>query len=427
MLSEAAIQAGENLTALAQRLNAGNVRLFVTDFSSSNHDSIDRFYSDGCKAVFRRVPQPIIVCNAAFLLELEAALRSLHFPNKHWQTDEAMFSFVEQVGRDPIAYLNEIRDRRSPTEDNFEAHMVQHMKLLIIFFGAHEVGHIIRRQNNRDFIAALPRDAPLEHKLANAVVKMCLHAEDFFHVGFRLDGFDDITDTESRVRRVESSLRTTTEAAFSNYATFFEEEKHADQIATRLIIDYFNNLESTNKVLALEEQQLFVRSLFFIGLYTWYKDLSSFIKKGCYPLKVRNSTQLMICMMRSRQQYVTASSLFGNVHRSTILRAYLVIEAIVEKRLNFISIPKNERSIWISQEEIDQLPQREAAFAIWRAGTLQNYALLKIVMDTPIKFSYVGCATGWYKELDQERGSPQLLLMSFETLEKALQRLLQLQ
>ncbi len=426
ILSDAAGRASKQIKLLADSIDAGDVRLFVIDFSSLNGDIAGRYKTDGCKAIFRHVPQPIIICNAAFLLELEAVLRSAHFPNRYFQSDEAMFAFVESVGNNPFSHLQRLRDRKPPPEQNFEEHMVQHMKLLIIFFGAHEVGHIMQNQNNRDYIATMRKDAPLEHKLANSVVKMCMHAEDLNRIGFRLDGFGDVSDTENRIRLIESDLRSTAENAFFNQATIFEIEAQADQVAERLIIDYFNNLELKNKMFALEEQQLFVRSLFFVGVYSWYKDLSTYLVKGCHPLNVKSSTDFSICMFRNREQYISVSSMFGKVHRSTILRAYIVIEAIVEKRLGFFLLPVDERSIWISQKEIDQLSQNEAALAIWRAGTLQNYALLQIIMDAPIKLSLVGCATGWFKEIDKKRGSPQGFLIFFETLEQALQRLLEL-
>jgi hypothetical protein len=53
----------------------------------------------------------------------------------------------------------------------------------------------------------------------------------------------------------------------------------------------------------------------------------------------------------------------------------------------------------------------------------RRFWLLRILMDTPVKFSYTACLTGWFLEMDKKRGTPQMFVMSFERLETALGRL----
>jgi hypothetical protein len=44
-------------------------------------------------------------------------------------------------------------------------------------------------------------------------------------------------------------------------------------------------------------------------------------------------------------------------------------------------------------------------------------------MDTAVNIAYIGCSTGWIKEKDAKRGTPQLFLMNFESIDQCMTRL----
>ena len=101
---------------------------------------------------------------------------------------------------------------------------------------------------------------------------------------------------------------------------------------------------------------------------------------------------------------------------------FIAIENVIEKRTDFFKLDPKKRTIWFSREELDTMEDEK----FWYFSDLQKYYTLAILMDTPVKIAHVGAATGWIKEIDKERGTPQLLVMSFEPIDMVVQRLLQM-
>lgn len=65
-----------------------------------------------------------------------------------------------------------------------------------------------------------------------------------------------------------------------------------------------------------------------------------------------------------------------------------------------------------------------AELSAWRRReSIQRYTVLCIAMDTAVKFAYVGVSTPWMLQADQQRGTPQLFAMHFETMTQVMERL----
>jgi hypothetical protein len=130
-------------------------------------------------------------------------------------------------------------------------------------------------------------------------------------------------------------------------------------------------------------------------------------------------------MMRDREKYIQVASLFGDVHRFLLLRSLLGIERILKERTDYFTLPTEQKTIWPDAEKLKTMSDQEGLETTWYFGQVQQYVLLSILMDTPVKLSYVGCSTGWFKEIDKKRGTPQLLVMTFEPIDVAMRRLRQ--
>ena len=430
-LSRATKEAQEIIKSFAAERGINSFKLLVAQFDFHDRKKLEDFYTDSCKVRFQGVPAPLIICNAEFLLESEAVIRAFHFPNEYHLSDKAMYGLVRKVSSDPLDYLKQLRKLTPPARGGahaFEEHMSRDLKILIVFFAAHELGHILEWQNNGSLLTTLPADAPLETKVSSAVAKMCMHTDDFYQIGFRLPFLQEATETGSDIRKVERELKNLNdiENVYKWHEKDFAEEAAADQTAIELIVGYLNELETKDEALAFEEQYEIVNILFWLGLYHWYKDLWNFTEKACDSREpIISIDDLMLCMARARDQYIKVSSLFGPNHRFILLRSYLAIEAIIEKRTDYFKLPLEQRTIWmpIPEEKLRELPNEEFKRVWGYYGNLQAYAVLHTLMDTPIKFAYVGCSTGWMKEIDEVRVNPQILLMDFEPLEQVWKRL----
>jgi hypothetical protein len=162
--------------------------------------------------------------------------------------------------------------------------------------------------------------------------------------------------------------------------------------------------------------------LFAAATYAWYKDLSAFLDKlDCG--RTNDAKSLMFEMLKNRERYIQAASLFGDIHRFTLLRANLTIEAVMRARSSWFEENAETRSIWYSRDPMSP-PADFVSLKKWRlAENLQRFYMTGILMDIAVKISFIGFSTGWIKEIDKKRRSPQIFMMSFYSIPEELERL----
>ncbi len=371
----------------------------------------------------------MVIGNASFFEEIEAVIRSFLLSDSCFASDEALFALARGIPRKRRDDLEQLRKRPAAgcTPESMDAQIIQQLRLLMILFFGHELGHIKDEVSDRSFMNMLGPAASLEDRVEEAVLRLCRHAEEFDRLGFNLPGFEAVIDVNSEIRASERRFREDPNLAtsYENCKQWYKAEISADEFAYGLLVDYLTSLEAKSKMQALEAQHLFIGAIFFTSIYYWYKDLDQFAMKAC-GRPIHNSQQLMVCVMQEREQYVKVASLFGRSHRFLLLRGHLAIEHVLEKRTNYFKLDPSQRTIWVSEKELDALEGEEKARRFWYSSDLQKYCLLAILMDTPVKFAHVGAAMGWINEIDKKRGTPQLLMMNFEPINVAMRRLLRI-
>jgi hypothetical protein len=124
--------------------------------------------------------------------------------------------------------------------------------------------------------------------------------------------------------------------------------------------------------------------------------------------------------------YIQAASLFGEHHRFTLLRGALLLEAVLKARTGFNARPEDFRTMWVDVDVATLGRDPAARREWWLAESVQRYTLLCILMDNASKLAHIGCSTGWLRHMDAKRGAPQILMISFEPINAAVQRLRQL-
>jgi hypothetical protein len=405
----------------------GEVDLLVVDYPVQWEKQIDKkYYTENCKALVHGVTRPLVVCNAKLFYEIEAVIRSVLISPSCFAKDESLFALVRSIQPEPYSYLQGKR-RQTAAEIPMSVlndQVEKQMKLILLFFVGHEIGHIKDGLSGRSFISQLSPDAPLEHRVEEAVVRMGRHVEEFNQLGFKLPGFPSTIDVGSEIRSPEMQFRKNLQEVYRNNLQWYQDEVSADSFANSVILEHLASLDKTDKIIALEEQHLLISTLFFSAVYHWYKDLewfASHLDDG--PLT--NSRELVVSMMKDRQQYIKAASMFGDTHRFSLLRSLLAIEKILEKRTDFFT-STGRKTIWCTEEELQALDKKQRMLKVWHHSNLQKYSLLCVLMDTPVKLANVGAITGWLKEVDKKRGTPQLFIMNFETMEEATQRMFEL-
>lgn len=426
ILSEAARGVREVIPSIipSRTTAPDTVDIFVTEFGDDVPLRFRQYKTDNCMAVQMGLRHPSIICNARYLAEAEMAIRAFEDASAFFQEEGNLLKFIELSTARPQEMLLKMRSDKelASRTDQSTQHIGLHLMLALLFFSSHELGHLLEGTDFRSYIDIVSAGNSLDTQVRTAVVKMCRHADQFARYDFGLPGMASVTEASSDIRRVEETFKQEMIDVFAATQRLFQSEEKADAIAIEATLRYLSALDGKDSEAALEQQHLLLETLFVLGIYRWYKDFAHFTEKECG--RIENSNMLAICMARSRGRYIAASSIFGEVHRFVLLRTVLTMDAIIEKRMTYFSLPADQQTIWVTKEELEHLSKTEALHVIWRKAALQRYFLLSILMDTPVKFAYTACATGWIMEVDKKRGSPQGLMMLFEPLEVAFQRLL---
>lgn len=365
----------------------------VARFDALSPADHKRLYTDAATALAN---EKAIILNEQFLHEAEIAVRAFGlagsiFTTPYLRDDSNIFDFVRRVTQHRASYLAYLRSLADPA---VEPRVIRETAFAVAFFIAHELGHLVEG-HDASFGAFIQPDAPLETSLAIATLKFAAHDRELAASGFTLSATDrGRPEIEAAARRVLERLPT---RSVENQAIWFERESAADQTATKILVECLAvpplDGESTPAYI------LAIRALFAVAVTSWHKDLLVFIEELAGADAPPGAQALSLAMAQDRRQYIRASSLFGEVHRFTLLRATLAIEQILRPH----------------QGPGDKPPVH------WDAVCRDT--LLRVLMDTAVKLAHVGRTTGWMLERDKERGAPQMFMMSFYNLGEELARL----
>jgi hypothetical protein len=402
----------------ADRLSS--TQLYLVDYGRAPSSvKRGRYYTSNCAAL---LDEDAILVNESYLLETEAAVRSFALAGTllatpYLRSDEDLFGLVNRVNPDPLRYANRLRAlTRLPGQEDAEAESVETFAMLMMFLMGHELGHLEQGRDQRAFGDFVDPCAPLETRLGNAVVKLARHSRELARLGFGLPGFEKVIDESSEIGSNEKHWREVLSEIQLNHERWFTDESNADDHAATLVQQVLDRIAVTDPMRADRLLTCVVNALFAAAIYHWQRDLGVFLKKLGLD-RLSNAQDLALTMMWSREHYIHAAELFGDVHRFTFLRAILAIDAWLHARgVLHQPIDKAVRRIEPVQERppLDQT----AAFECW-----QRELLLRIHVDTANKIANVGSATGWMLEAEKARGSPQLFMMTFESIDQSVNRL----
>lgn len=390
------------------------IKVFVCNFLKASADIIKSvIYTDECQIIFL---VPVIIFNEQFLKETEAAIRSFSLAkpllkSPYFQSDANMYGLIDRITNNTDSYLSRLRVM---TENDFEAEKAikEQFMMTVYYFICHEIGHLLEDKQQGHYGSFLKPGSPLEENIANAVVKLEMHMRDLAKYGFTLGGGPENEKAYKEIRRNVDGLKNTIDIARQENPKWFEAEIKADEHANEIIIKLLQKYRTHDEKTADAMQYHFICGLFVAGIYSWFKDLGNFLDElDCG--RTNNAQMLTLEMMKNREKYVNAASLFGDIHRFTLLRANLTIEAILKEQESWFDEDPKFRSIWYS-EFLASVPGNYKELKKWRLSeNLQRYYMLCILMDTAVKISFIGFSTGWLKEEDNIRGTPQLFLMQF--------------
>ena len=371
-----------------------------------------RYATPNCKALF---DERLVIADEGFLVKIEAAVRAFEIAGPleacpYVRSDEDLFGLTDSIGADP--YKSVARLRRMTRRDPEKEHAMQNtIALTYLFFIGHELGHLLRGNDVGSFTEFAGTGSPFEHRLANAVVKLRRHAEEFQEFSFNLPGFEGVLRPGDEIEQSSAALQNQIERLHSNHTKWFQDEVNADETGTRIVIEHLSALWDDDA--ANTCMYRVVRGVFAAALYAWYRDLRIF----CRSLKtgrLTNAATLTLDMMRDRENYIEAAMLFGDMHRFTLLRAERFIEAVIKSRSN----------VFDGGQGVAYLRGSEGPESVYKLReVVVRYRLLCILMDTAVKIAYVGASSAWMHRMDQIRGTPQLFMMTFESVATAMERL----
>lgn len=356
-------------TLLAETQDVPELTLLVVDYErGAELRTTPLAHTDSCKVILY---PPTVLVAERFLLEIEAAVRSFGLARslldcQYLRSDEELVALAHRVCADLAGCLARLRRHE-------DAEVEDTMVLTLLFFVAHEVGHLLDDAEERSYATFIQSGAPLETRVANAAMKLCRHVDEFAEFRFDLPGFGQTTDQESDIRKREAELTSTVELAAvkERHERFFADEVAADEAAVRIVLEHLARLADKDAGAAIRATSLTIDGLFAAGLFAWYRDLLTFGEKLGME-RPPDANTLGTKMLEGREPYVHAASLFGDEHRFTLLRATLAAEALLRARTNYFD--RNDQSIWWSKPDPNGNPwwRTPADDAWWAAEAFQR-------------------------------------------------------
>jgi hypothetical protein len=402
------------------------LNLCVVGSDASRRLCKSRYFTDNCKALLH---ENIIVISERFLLETEAVVRAFALSDglmatPYLKSDDDISVLIGRISPDPKRYLKRARRQAGHVPANGCDDILDTLVMVVFFFISHEVGHLVDQKSARSFTSFLDPKAPLESCLANAVLKMDRHAAELDKYQFGLGGFEKKGKSGRSIRKTIEKLQKKHERLYTNNSEWFDDEISADETGTRMVIEFLSGVAQEDEVLADRYQYLMIRGLFAVSLYSWHKDLLAFCREIGLD-RLESVGGLSLAMTANPKHYVSAASLFGDVHRFTFLRAVLLMESLIRARSDFFERPKKDRAIWIEHRTgLNLKPgEGESLREWWLSESLLRYFLLCTHMDTAVKLANLGSAMSWLKKVDEKRESSQIRIIRFESIDRAVERL----
>lgn len=385
-----------------------------------------QYFTDNCKALLH---ENLIMVSEPFLLETEAVVRAFGQSGgimglPYLKSDDDISALVARISPNPKRYLKRARRQANRGTADGRSDINDTLMMVVLFFVSHEIGHLLDQKTGSSFTSFLDPKASLETCLANAVLKMCRHVEEFDAHYFGLPGFEKKGQHGLSVKKTIEKIKSRYETIYANSTEWFNNEVTADETATSIIVEFLDTIAQRDEALASRYQYLMIRGVFAIALYSWHKDLLGFCRKiGVEHLE--SEAGLSNAMMIEPRYYVSAASLFGKDHRFTFLRAVLLMESLIRARSDFFDRPEKDRSIWFERGTgLNVKPTNDESLGEWRLSeSLLRYYLLCIHMDTPVKLANVCSIMGWVKQVDTKREQPQLRIIMFESIALSVDKL----
>jgi hypothetical protein len=271
---------------------------------------------------------------------------------------------------------------------------------------------VIAGQEQRSFTTFV-RAGDVETSVANAVVKLARHIDEFEALGFGLSGSEPgPAGGDREIRAREKKRYFDLDIDYANHEKWFLDESDADQTAGEVLTGHFERLAQSDIYDAEWQRYLAVHALCAAALCAWYRDLLAFCRNvGLYP--VANVRSLTAAMMQGPEAYIRAAALFGEVHRSTLLRSGIAIQKLLSA--DFLASDGSGRI-----EGNHTSTDRERMCALWRRQSWRCYYLVAMLLDTAVKIAYVGSSAGWL--LEKMGGARRPFVMMFEPIDAAMKR-----
>ncbi len=369
-----------------------------------------KYSTQNCKALLF---ENIIVLNQDFLIEIESAIRAFELSKElefcqYINSDQDLFSLTDRISSDPYKYVYRIRKtiNHLPIDEEY---IIKIIALTFLFFIGHEIGHLVHKEDERSFTQFVSPDAELENKITNAIVKLHRHADEFYKYGFDLEKVRATDFAEGIEKNIVLSKKELGNLD-TKHTIWFENEEKADDFGKEILLEYIAGIGDDIKANFTMYQ--IVRGIFAMGLYSWYKDLHTFIR--LIGLKWESSRSLAFNLSTDRRNYIYAAALFGEVHSFTLLRAHKIIEASIMSRSNVYD--KN-----VQEPHLKGINDPDETFILDEV-VVRDY-LIRSMMDTAVKIAYFGTATGWlFKKYTPEQWNKPFFI-HFESVNVAMNRI----
>lgn len=401
--------------------------LYVVDFARvAARDELAAFETANCRALRHGLPLPAIVCNRRYLLEIEAVSRKFEAGTLINAKESTFADMAIAVRQDPARAISDVKREASFAElgDQSEWHMRHHLALYFHYVLAHELGHVHEELDGS--LDSKPATHDARGPRLN-VLKMCRHADELRAAGYRLPGpYGEAGSLGTAQREVADQYRREREVYERELDSLFVAERRADAFAESVTLGYLEQLKSL-PVLAgtppswLEVGHIMSETVMWVAMQNWFASLHTFLRKNCTSDDPR---LMLLCLTPMAEGWLSLASIFGDVHRTTLLRAVEHANGWLAMSSKEAAKPEDQRTIWITEERLKAAAPVERAQLFWEYADLQTKTLLSMLLDVPIKVSVVGCTAGWqWFNPDEQHNNSQWIMWDFFRLEDEVARM----
>jgi hypothetical protein len=331
---------------------------------------------------------PTILCDENFVRNLNVIIRTFVTMKSGDFTSDRMMVRFHEAAQSSASSVSVAGNTLSSDGAALDAIVAEHLRLALLFIGAHEAGHL----QKLDFDVSRSGSASVSEDNTQLLIsELCRHYDGMRQDGYHLDVFDSPLKPGAPANAIWMKFQKRSPVVDAAAARLFAAERYADQFSVELLLAYLGNGQESNFKDLARQRSLLVETIYAVSLGIWHQQLYDFEDAKCGKVGLE---ELSSCFLFSDNGYVGSKDLFDEYHRNILERGVDAMVAIIRERSPWMMMPESDRTFSASEGQLTSFSDVDQVARSRFEAELQQTALLSRLMDMPLKMSAAGCLAG---------------------------------